>query len=119
MKVLEHHLASQALQMVLENVQKARERLKPSHREDGTPFTHSAVLANSDNTENRCCDDCVCNDDYTACMWLPCYHKIRSILETGSMLKTTDLDVHWFVDRQHFRNPPAPRIREPTVAHKA
>ncbi|KAG5955118.1 hypothetical protein E4U58_007258 [Claviceps cyperi] len=29
-----------------------------------------------ENTENRCCDDCVCNDDYTACMGLPCYHKI-------------------------------------------
>ncbi|KAG6312733.1 hypothetical protein E4U44_003100, partial [Claviceps purpurea] len=71
---------------------KARERLKPSHRQDGTPFTHSAVLANSDNTGNRCCDDCVCNDDYMASMGLPCYHKIMSILETGSVLKTTDFD---------------------------
>ncbi|KAG6181630.1 hypothetical protein E4U10_007251 [Claviceps purpurea] len=80
----------------------ARDRLKPSHRQDGTPFTYSAVLANSDNTENRCCDDCVCNDDYTACMGLPCYHKITSILETGSVLKTTDFDVQRFVDHQHF-----------------
>ncbi|KAG5939717.1 hypothetical protein E4U59_002925 [Claviceps monticola] len=83
---------SQALEMVLENLQKAREYLKPSRREDVTPFTHSAVLANSDNTENCCCDDCVCNDDYTACMGLPCYHNIMSILETGSVLKTTDFD---------------------------
>ncbi|KAG6156724.1 hypothetical protein E4U37_008271 [Claviceps purpurea] len=45
--------------MVLENLQKARERLKPSHREDDASFTRSAVLANSNNTENRCCDDCV------------------------------------------------------------
>ncbi|KAG5946266.1 hypothetical protein E4U59_004160 [Claviceps monticola] len=32
---------------------------------------------------------------------------IMSILETGSVLKTTDFDVHWFVDRQHFINPQA------------
>ncbi|KAG6049101.1 hypothetical protein E4U33_000905, partial [Claviceps sp. LM78 group G4] len=51
---------AEALEMVLENLQKARERLKSSHRQDGTPFTHSAVLANPDN--------CVCNDDYTACL---------------------------------------------------
>ncbi|KAG6220330.1 hypothetical protein E4U25_001048, partial [Claviceps purpurea] len=87
-----------------------KERLKPSRRQDGTPFTHSAVLANSDDTEIRCCDDCVCNNDYTACMGLPCYHKIMSILETGSVLKATDFDVHWFVDRQHFINPPALRL---------
>ncbi|KAG6238932.1 hypothetical protein E4U48_001780 [Claviceps purpurea] len=62
------YVHSQALAMVLENLQKARERLKPSHREDGASFTRSAVLTNSNNTENRCCDDCVCNDDYTACM---------------------------------------------------
>ncbi|KAG6171964.1 hypothetical protein E4U51_008033 [Claviceps purpurea] len=96
-----------------------KERLKPSHRQDGTPFTHSAVLANSDDTEIRCCDDCVCNNDYTACMGLPCYHKIISILETGSVLKATDFDVHWFVDRQHFINPPALRLRQPAVVHKA
>ncbi|KAG6161424.1 hypothetical protein E4U11_003438 [Claviceps purpurea] len=50
-------------------------------------------------------------------MGLPCYHK--SILETGSVLKATDFDVHWFVDRQHFINPPALRLREPAVVHKA
>ncbi|KAG6291982.1 hypothetical protein E4U46_000583 [Claviceps purpurea] len=53
------YVHSQALAMVLENLQKARERLKPSHREDGASFTRSAVLTNSNNTENRCCDDCV------------------------------------------------------------
>ncbi|KAG5920394.1 hypothetical protein E4U61_007917 [Claviceps capensis] len=36
-------------------------------------------------------DDCVCNDDYATA-----YHKILSILETGSVLKTTDFEVHWF-----------------------
>ncbi|KAG6207582.1 hypothetical protein E4U35_000821 [Claviceps purpurea] len=35
-------------------------------------------------------------------MGLPCYHKITSILETGSVLKTTDFDVQRFVDHQHF-----------------
>ncbi|KAG5936369.1 hypothetical protein E4U60_002581 [Claviceps pazoutovae] len=59
-------------------------------------------------------DDCVCNDDYATA-----YHKIMSILETGSVLKTTDFDVHWFVDRQHFINPPALRLREPAVVHEA
>ncbi|KAG6307856.1 hypothetical protein E4U22_004303 [Claviceps purpurea] len=54
-----------------------------------------------------------------ASMGLPCYHKIMSILETGSVLKTTDFDVHWFVDRQHFINPPALRLREPAVVRKA
>ncbi|KAG5963492.1 hypothetical protein E4U57_006224 [Claviceps arundinis] len=57
------YIHSQALEMVIENLQKARERLKSSHREDGTPFTHSAIFANSDNTENRCCNDCVCNNE--------------------------------------------------------
>ncbi|KAG5930814.1 hypothetical protein E4U60_006797 [Claviceps pazoutovae] len=42
-----------------------------------------------------------------------------SILETGSVLKTTDFNVHWFVDRQHFINPPALRLREPAVIHEA
>ncbi|KAG6053703.1 hypothetical protein E4U32_007406 [Claviceps aff. humidiphila group G2b] len=89
--------ACYTLEMVIENLQKARERLKPSHRKDGTPFTHSAILANSDNTENRCCNDCVFNNDYTACMGLPCYHKIMSIvesLETRSELKTTGFDLN-------------------------
>ncbi|KAG5989692.1 hypothetical protein E4U52_005319 [Claviceps spartinae] len=91
------YIHSQALEMVIENLQKARERLKPSHHKDGTPFTHSAILANSDNTENRCCNDCVFNNDYTACMGLPCYHKIMSIvesLETRSVLKTTGFDLN-------------------------
>ncbi|KAG6292462.1 hypothetical protein E4U46_000195 [Claviceps purpurea] len=30
------------------------------------------------------------------------YHKITSILETGSVLKTTDFDMQRFVDHQHF-----------------
>ncbi|KAG5937673.1 hypothetical protein E4U60_001777 [Claviceps pazoutovae] len=47
------------------------------------------------------------------------YHKIMSILETGSVLKTTDFDVHWFVDRQHFTNPSALRLREPAVVQEA
>ncbi|KAG6313579.1 hypothetical protein E4U44_002505 [Claviceps purpurea] len=38
-----------------------------------------------------------------------------SILETDSVLKTTDFDVHWFVNRQRFINPPALRLREPAV----
>ncbi|KAG5950502.1 hypothetical protein E4U57_007672 [Claviceps arundinis] len=29
-----------------------------------------------------------------------------SILESGDVLKTTDFDVHWFINRQHFINPP-------------
>ncbi|KAG5948245.1 hypothetical protein E4U59_002046 [Claviceps monticola] len=45
--------------------------------------------------------------------------NIMSILETGSVLKTTDFDVHWFVDRQHLINPPALRLREPAVVHEA
>ncbi|KAG6123993.1 hypothetical protein E4U38_000670 [Claviceps purpurea] len=48
-------------------------------------------------------------------MGLPCYHKIMSILESGDVLKTTDFDVHWFVNRQHFINPPELRLREPAV----
>ncbi|KAG6285134.1 hypothetical protein E4U46_006183 [Claviceps purpurea] len=38
-----------------------------------------------------------------------------SILESGDVLKTTDFDVHWFVNRQHFINPPELRLREPAV----
>ncbi|CCE30110.1 uncharacterized protein CPUR_03958 [Claviceps purpurea 20.1] len=33
-----------------------------------------------------------------------------SILESGDVLKTTDFDVHWFVNRQHFINPPELRL---------
>ncbi|KAG6153808.1 hypothetical protein E4U11_006824 [Claviceps purpurea] len=51
-------------------------------------------------------------------MGLPCYHKIMSILESGDVLKTTDFDVHWFVNRQHFINPPELRLREPAVVRK-
>ncbi|KAG5996724.1 hypothetical protein E4U52_005939, partial [Claviceps spartinae] len=44
-----------------------------------------------------------------------------SILETDSVLKTTDFDVHWLVDPrlQHFINLPALRLREPAVVHEA
>ncbi|KAG5924108.1 hypothetical protein E4U61_001507 [Claviceps capensis] len=42
-----------------------------------------------------------------------------SILETGSVLKTTDFDVNWFANRQHFTNPPALRLCEPAVVHEA
>ncbi|KAG6044461.1 hypothetical protein E4U39_003329 [Claviceps sp. Clav50 group G5] len=90
-------------------IQKARERLKPSHREDGTPFTHSAALANSDNTENRCCDDCVS----TLRAW-GCRATTRSRASwraaACSSLKTEDFDMHWFVNRQDFINPPALRL---------
>ncbi|KAG5948701.1 hypothetical protein E4U60_001053 [Claviceps pazoutovae] len=38
---------------------------------------------------------------------------------TIAVLKNTDFDVHWFVDRQHFINPQALRLREPAVVHEA
>ncbi|KAG6053512.1 hypothetical protein E4U32_007508, partial [Claviceps aff. humidiphila group G2b] len=42
-----------------------------------------------------------------------------SILETASVLKTMEFDVHWLVDRQHFINLPVLRLREPAVVHEA
>ncbi|KAI1004292.1 hypothetical protein K3495_g3917 [Podosphaera aphanis] len=86
-----------ALQVVLKTVADANKRLSlPKHPDTDEPCKHGIGCD---------CSLCTCHGLYRKATDLPCVHRIMAIIEAGGYLFKSDLDIHWYIDREAGEEP--------------